>query len=141
MLETRARVISVQSDHAVVETFQQAGCGHCSTSGGCGSNTLSKLFCSSKPRSFLVSNPIAAVPGEEVIVALPEGALLRGVSVGYLLPLSGLLLGAWLGAGMSNEPRASDLIAAFCAVVGLAIGLLLGRRLARSNGRPYISRR
>lgn len=141
MLEAQARVISVKSNQALVETLQQSGCGHCSAAGGCGSGTLSKLSCFSKSRSFWVSNPVSAHPGEEVVVSVPEGAVLRGVVVGYLLPLFGLMLGAGVGSSWLSPSGNADLIAVLGAMSGLMMGFLLARRLTRQNPQPYISRR
>ncbi|MCR4298460.1 MAG: SoxR reducing system RseC family protein, partial [Gallionella sp.] len=92
MLETRAIVVQVDGQYAFVQANQGNGCGQCSGK-GCGTGKLSQLFCS-KPRQFQVDNPVNAGVGDEVIVSVAEGAVLRGIGLVYLLPLLLLLTGA-----------------------------------------------
>ncbi len=127
MLEMHAIVIRVQGTDASVQPLSTGGCGNCDSEGGCGSGTLSKLFCSSKPRHFTVRNEAQAKVGDEVQVSLPDGVLLRGVVKMYVLPLILLLLGGFSGVSLANEAAARDAY----AIAGASIGLLLGLVLAR----------
>ncbi len=133
MLETRAVV--VQSDMFTAEVVGSGGSGCSACDGkGCGSKKLTQLFCS-KPRQFKVDNRIHAGVGDEVIICVPDGAVLRGVGVAYLLPLVFLFSGAAL-AGKS------DAYAAVGALSGLSLGFVLARWLSARNSRqqPYIAR-
>lgn len=133
MLETRA--IVVQSDRFTAEVVGSGGSGCSACDGkGCGSKKLTQLFCS-KPRQFKVDNCIHAEVGDEVVVCVPDGSVLRGVGLVYLLPLVFLFSGATL-AGKS------DADAALGAFSGLAIGFALARWLSLRGGRkqPYIAR-
>ena len=56
MMEMRAIVIQLHGDEASVKPMGTGGCGHCDSEGGCGSGTLTKLFCSNKARNFKVRN-------------------------------------------------------------------------------------
>lgn len=133
MLESRAVV--VQSDAFTAEVVGSGGSGCSACDGkGCGSKKLTQLFCS-RPRQFKVDNRIHASVGDEVIICVPDGAVLRGVGLVYLLPLVFLFSGAAL-AGKS------DAYAAVGALSGLVIGFALARWLSVRSRRqqPYIAR-
>ncbi len=127
MLEMRAIVVQVDGEDASVEPLDAGGCGHCNSEGGCGSGTLTKMFCSNKPRQFRVRNEVRAKIGDEVQVSVPDGVLLRGAVKMYVLPLSLLLAGGIAGAEFADTTVSRDAH----AVAGAAIGLLLGFILAR----------
>lgn len=140
MLETRATVVQVGDGQAYVRA-SQGGCGQCQGK-GCGTAKLAGLFCSS-PRQFLADNPISAVVGDEVIVAVEEGTIMRGVALVYLVPLALLIAGALLGVSMAGQDGQQDIHAAAGALAGLVGGFLLVRRLSGpgASGRPRIARR
>lgn len=145
MLETRAIVVRTDARQAWVEARHDvAGCATCQGK-GCGSSKLSQMFCSNKERLFRVVNPIAAQAGEEVVVAVAEGAVLHGVAMVYLLPLTGLLLGGMLGASLAQQLVQRDGYAALGAGTGLLLGFfssqILSRRRSKSGGQAYIARR
>ncbi len=127
MLEMRAIVMQLDGEDALVQPLSSGGCGHCSSEGGCGSGTLTKLFCSNKPRHFKVCNDAGAGVGDEVQVSIPDGALLRGAVKMYLLPLVLLLAGGIGGVGLAGDTALRD----GYAVAGAALGLLLGFIFAR----------
>lgn len=142
MLETRAIVVQVDGKHALVQANQGNGCGQCGGK-GCGTGKLSQLFCS-KPRQFQVDNPVNAGVGDEVIVSVAEGAVLRGIGLVYLLPLLLLLTGATLGSLLAAQPEQRDIYAAIGALSGLAAGFIFAKwtssRWPRRQNLPYIAR-
>lgn len=127
MLEIRAVVIQVHGDGALVQPLDGGGCGHCSSEGGCGSGTLSKTFCSDKPRSFEVRNEVRAKVGDEIQISLPDGVLLRGAVKMYVLPLILLLAGAFSGVYLAGDAALRDA----CAVAGAVVGLVSGFAMAK----------
>ncbi len=130
MLETRAMIVKLQGPNALVEAVGGGGCGNCDSEKGCGSNKLSKAFCS-KPRQFIVRNDAEAAVGEEVQVSVQNGALLRGALLMYVVPLVSLLSGAMLGAHWAGVDFNRDFCAALGAMTGLVIGFLLAKNFAR----------
>jgi sigma-E factor negative regulatory protein RseC len=114
------------------------GCGHCNNEGGCGSGTLTKLFCSSKPRHFRVRNEVCAKVGDEVQVSVPDGVLLRGAMKLYVLPLILLLAGGIAGGGLADEPSSRDAYAVVGAIGGLLLGFVLVR-LSPGSGQAVAS--
>jgi sigma-E factor negative regulatory protein RseC len=127
MLEMRAIVIQVNGEEASVQPLSTGGCGHCDSEGGCGSGTLTKLFCSNKPRQFKVSNEAGASVGDEVQVSIPDGVLLRGAMKMYVLPLILLLAGGVAGVGLAGEVSSHDAYAVAGAVIGLLLGFVLAK--------------
>ncbi len=146
MLETRAVVIQVEGREAVVEASHGGGCGQCSGDKGCGSGKLSQLFCSSQPRRFRVLNSISARPGDEVVITVADGAVLRGATVLYLLPLATLLAGGGAGSFLAPDAASRDVYGALGALLGIVAGFGCARFLARrqagaGQGQPCIARR
>jgi sigma-E factor negative regulatory protein RseC len=143
MLETRATIVQVEGQYALVQASQANGCEQCSGK-GCGAGKLSRLFCS-KPRLFQVDNPINAGVGDEVVISVAEGAILRGIGLVYLLPLLLLVMGAMLGnAWVGQSSGQQDGYAIAGALSGLAAGFiavrLISLRQARNRSQPYIAR-
>ena len=127
MLEMHAIVIRVEGNEALVQPLSTGGCGHCDSEGGCGSGTLSKLFCSNKPRHFKVNNKAQAKVGDEVQISIPDGMLLRGAMKMYVLPLALLLLGGITGVGLAGDSSGRDAYAVAGAVIGLLLGFVLAQ--------------
>ncbi len=143
MLETRAIIVQVEGQYALVQASQANGCEQCKGK-GCGAGKLSQLFCS-KPRQFQADNPINAGVGDEVVVSVAEGAILRGIGLVYLLPLLLLVMGAMLGSAWAGQsPEQHDGYAAAGALLGLAAGFIavkwISLRQAKNHIQPCIAR-
>lgn len=138
MLETHAIVIQIQGEEAMVQPLSTGGCGHCDSEGGCGSGTLSKMFCSNNPRHFKVRNDVRAKVGDEVRVSLPDGALLRGAMKMYVLPLLLLLVGGIAGGVLADNAALHDAYSVAGAVAGLLLGFILAK-LSPASGQPVAS--
>lgn len=124
----RATVRELDGHFALVEV--EHGCGRCHENGGCGGQHLTQMFCSG-PKRFRVDNRLGAVPGEQVRVAVEEGALRTSANLAYGLPIFGLIGGAVLGQTLGG-----DLAAIGGAVVGLlGMFVLVKQRIAR---RPHL---
>lgn len=144
MLETRATIVQIHDGRAMVNANQVSGCEQCNGQ-GCGSSKVAQLFCS-KPRYFEVDNPIAAQPGDEVIVSVADGAVLRGIGLAYLLPIISMVIGAGLASYLSDATTENgDLYVAGGCVMGLVIGFWMSQkfalRLSRAQNRPFVARR
>ncbi len=142
MLETRAIIVHVQGNEALVEAKGGGGCGHCDSEKGCGSGKLSQIFCS-QPRQFKVHNEANASVGDEVQITLPDGVLLRSSIIMYVIPLSLLLSGGMLGAHWASDTASRDGYAAIGSLLGLVGGFVLARwiskrQLVAAVARPII---
>ena len=107
-----------------VETLRQTACQRCSASKGCGHALIDGQRAGSRARvRALCDQPLSL--HDEVVLGIPEGLLLRGAMMVYLVPLLTLLAGALLGevllAGLPVEG------AALGGVAGLLCGFLLNR--------------
>ena len=99
MIEEQVVISSITPEGAWVEGMQQSACGSCSAKAGCGQHTMSQLGRKVSlwlPLSDLndeaIQEPFRI--GQQIVVGLPEGAILRStVAVSYThLPLPTLLL-------------------------------------------------
>lgn len=143
MIETRAIVIRLEGDEALVESAQGGGCGHCDSENGCGSGKLSQLF-STRPRRFRVRNDAHAEVGSEVLVTLTEGVLLRSALLMYVLPLVLLFAGAAMAGQWAKDAGSADGYAVMGGLLGLVVGFALAKWISlRQRGlavaQPFIA--
>ena len=147
MIETEGTVVAVEAGRAWVETNRRSACGHCESSGACGTALLGNTF-GNRPTRIEVDNRIGARTGDRVILGLPERGMLIGSFLLYLFPLAGLFAGALLGqyAGLllaagSVEPWAvsGGLLGLMTALGLLRILVVPGRESSRF--RPVMVRR
>lgn len=138
MNEMRAIVVGLHGSEAEIAPVGGNGCGHCANGNGCGSGKLSQLFCTSKQRTFTVSNAIRAQVGDEVNVGLPDGVLLRNSILMYVLPLTFMLGASLLVSGIFQG--ASDAAALLGAMAGLLAGFLVVRQLTKRSGMQVVVR-
>ena len=134
MIETPARITRLDNGTAWVASDAPPSCGACGGK-GCGSSLFARVWHPSEPE-YRVDNPIGAGIGEQVVVGVPDGALLRATLASYVAPVLLLLLGAMLGNSLSGEPGA--VIGGLCGL-GLAAGWLRLRRA--DHALPVILRR
>ena len=121
MIETQAKVVRIDGDVAYVEAQTPSGCGSCGSGKDCGTALLSQIFGGSK-RELKVLNAVGARAGENVVVGLEEGALLKGSLTMYLLPLVLLFIGAIGGVSLAPGAALRDLY----SIMGGGIGLVAG---------------
>jgi sigma-E factor negative regulatory protein RseC len=140
MIEESATVVQVKDGYTIVTTRQRAACGSCHSAGSCSTTVLSGLF-KRRQNQLRVLNPIAAQPGEQVIIGLQEQALLKVSISAYLLPLACMLLLAIVVQQVSDRFMLSlgELPAIVGGLLGLIIGLFLFKRLSvrRSSDSNY----
>lgn len=143
MIEQPGRVVRVEGDSAWVETERRSSCGDCSARAGCGHALIGETF-GRRFNQVRVQNETGVRQGDCVVLGLREDALLKSSFAVYLIPLSGLLLGA-LG-GTVLVPGGGDLMALAGGGAGFVAGLWwvrgFGGRAARiAKYRPVILRR
>lgn len=127
MIET-GRVVALEADGLWVETIRRSTCGACSVQKGCGHGLINRM--SDGKRGY-----IRVLPGDQdigkyklddnVLISIPEEVVLRGSFVAYLVPLAGMLAGAFLASGWL--PAYGDLSASLGAIGGLILGFSLVR--------------
>lgn len=121
MIETQAKVVRTDGDVAYVEARNSSGCGSCGSGTECGTALLSQIFGGSR-REFRVLNAVGARTGENVVIGLEDGALLKGSMAMYLLPLALLFAGAISGVSLAPDAGLRDLYSIFGGGAGLVAG-------------------
>ena len=134
MLLRNGTVVELRGNRARVEFEGLAACGGCQTGQGCGIGPLLTLFRPASRRFFWLDLPAeherGMKIGDAVRISLPARDLLRGTGLAYALPLGATLAFAWLAVALfpqSGDPG---------AVAGALTGLMIGRILLASAGRP-----
>ena len=127
MIEEQVIVTSITAKGAWVEGIKQSACGSCSAKVGCGQHTMSQL--GRKVSLWLAFEATAHNQwqrnlqlGQQIVVGLPEGAILKSTLVLYGVPLFTLVLGAVLGNFFRGEAG---------AIITSMLFMLLGFKLAR----------
>lgn len=141
MIEETASVIDTRDGLALLETQRKSACQSCSVQSGCGTSTLAKVV-GRRSSQIVVDNTLGVKPGEQVVVAIEESALVQGSFLVYLLPLV-IMLAAGVFAERVFE---SELITIISALAGLFISVFLVRIILYLSGlkkslRPYLVRR
>ncbi|HHC74137.1 MAG TPA: hypothetical protein ENK78_03585 [Thiothrix sp.] len=145
MIEQTAIIVSVSKGYAWVKSSGQQ-CGQCSQQKQCGSQTIFSLFKKAEPPLQKVLNPVYAKPGDEVIVGLHSGDLLKTTVLAYLLPLINLIIFSLSGHALFNLLNLNtDLGALLFALFGLFIGLqasqvFINRFAKKQHFQPVILR-
>jgi sigma-E factor negative regulatory protein RseC len=128
VIEEQARVAETGDGYAWVEIQRRSACGSCQVNTHCGTAALAKFWSGRSVRTRALSK-LPLQPGDEVIVGLADGVLLRGALLAYLLPLALLLAGALLGkaafAGAGEE------LVILSGALGLGLGFLAVRVMSR----------
>ena len=130
MIEEQVVITSMTPEGAWVEGIQQSACGSCSAKAGCGQHTMSQLG-----RKVTLWLPLNNLPdtlqlsvGEQVVVGLPEGAILRSTVVLYGVPLIALVLGAIIGNATLGE-----LGSIIVSVLSMLVGFKLAQHWSLQN--------
>lgn len=133
MIEEQGRVVAVQDGSVWVETVRTTACDSCSANKGCGHAVLDRQQAGARARiEVLLDGRVTPSLGDHVVIGIPEGALMRGALMVYLLPLVALFLGALAGAG--QQLAGVDLSLAG-GLLGLLVGFLGNRWYSVRNAR------
>jgi len=138
MIEMQARVITIEPGAALVEPMSGASCSSCASSsggsstGGCGADKIGQLF-TIKTKQYRVIDPIGSSVGDEVIIGIADGAVLRGSAAVYALPLLLIFIGATLAAYIAPSQN-QDLASIMGAAAGFLLGALWLFRFSRKAG-------
>lgn len=124
MIEETGRVVAVEASAVWVETVRRSTCQSCSARHGCGHSLMERDRAGARARVRALCDGHQPQVGDQVVVGVPEGALMHGAVMVYLLPMVLLFAGALVGALISG---AEQTLAAPFGVAGLVIGFLFNR--------------
>lgn len=132
MIEERAKVVTVDDGQVTVVSEVKSSCKGCSQLDNCGSGQIAQALPHAKLKLTLNYNAEhigkSLVPGDSVILALPEKHVLASAGQVYLLPLFGLILFSAFGQWLFKQQLLSHELLAL--VIGI-LGAYAGFRLAR----------
>jgi sigma-E factor negative regulatory protein RseC len=125
VIEEQARVVLLNEEGVWVETQRRSACGSCAVNKGCGTASLAKVL-GNKRSQVRALNPKGTVVkvGDEVVIGIDEGALVRGSLAIYSAPLLSLFMFGLLGQVVAVQLLIENVEAMTIAFSGL--GLLLG---------------
>jgi sigma-E factor negative regulatory protein RseC len=134
VIEESGVVVSVAEGSAKVRSRRRDACGGCAVNGACGTSLLAR-FLGRKPMLLEAHNPIGAEEGEEVIVGMPEGALLEASFVAYLTPLLAMICGGIAGGYVAElaAPAHAEGLSVLGGIGALAAALVWVGRFSRSR--------
>ena len=137
MLTESARVTRREGNRVELELQRGSACGDCELSQGCGTGALGRLL-GRRSRPLILETDRDCGPGDEVVLALPESALVRASLLLYGLPLLGLVLGGWLAMLLVLPEWLVVAIAGAGLFAGFKIASLGTRKLEQQGQAPYI---
>ena len=119
MAQEKGLVTSITKDGwAQVETDRNDACSHCSSchvSFGCNSELTIKAI-----------NRAGAGVGDLVSIHLSSGTIMKSAAILYLIPVAGLISGAFLGEGLSTRLTISETSAiALLSLTGFILGFII----------------
>jgi sigma-E factor negative regulatory protein RseC len=123
VIEETGRVVAVEPGAVWVETVRYTACQSCSASKGCGHALLDSQRAGSRARIRALCDTTLRVD-DQVVLGIPEGLLMRGALLVYLLPLLLMLIGALIGQMFTSAALDT---AALGGIVGLGGGFLVNR--------------
>jgi sigma-E factor negative regulatory protein RseC len=128
MIEQKATVISRDGDTVWVEAERQSTCSQCEARKGCGTGLLAKHVGQRFSRIAVHSDTDLKI-GQQVMVAIPEHALLSGAVMMYLLPLIFL----FVAAALTRMSGAGELAQILAGLLGLTAGFYWVKRRVRNS--------
>lgn len=136
MITETARVVAVEGEFAWVETQRRTACGNCAVRKGCGSGVLARAV-GNRLTHLRVLNVIGAGVGDEVVIGIEDGALVRLSFAVYTMPLVLMIAAALAGEMLVGALHGSNVEGAtvISGLGGLLGGLAWLRRYSRSVSR------
>lgn len=123
MIEQQATVISRDGRLVWVEAERQSTCGQCQARKGCGTGLLARHVGRRFSR-LAVNTDLDLKVGQQVMVSIPEQALLNGALLMYLVPL----LVLFSAAAVTRMIGAGELAQITAGLLGLCAGFFWVKR-------------
>ncbi|MEQ6885864.1 SoxR reducing system RseC family protein [Salicola sp. Rm-C-2C1-2] len=131
--ERQGEVVQCLGQRAKVQVMPAAGCARCAAGEGCGQGLLGAMRKASGPESFWVTVPghETLVPGSRVVLRVAPADLVAGAAMVYLVPLLGLILGAFLVEVAVGGSQGATTAAGIAGLVGGLLSVRHGLRHCR----------
>ncbi|MSQ99705.1 MAG: hypothetical protein EXR85_10500 [Xanthomonadales bacterium] len=133
MLEQQGKILEQVDGLATIRLGPVAGCPACAAGKGCGAGILGRLLARDAVLVQL-ENPTRAMPGDVVIVGIPERMFLSLVLRLYLKPLlmglAGAVFGNYFATRMTNQAGIIDGFSLLLGFVAAGLGVAWSRSSA-----------
>lgn len=123
-MNTLGFILETHGTRAKVSTSRTGACGHCADRSACGVDTSG----TSRAEVVTAENPLGAQPGDLVELQLATSTAMLLTALIWLLPLSGLVGGGALGAGLHDLVRLDEDIAVLVGALGGLLIAVVGLR-------------
>lgn len=128
MNESPAVVRALDGDFAVVEVAAvSSACGRCQERDGCATSVLDF---GASPRRYSIRNTVGARAGDEVLVTVADGGVLKAALLSYLMPVAAALVGGAAGSTLWGGDLASAIGVGGGLVAGFVLLRFWNRRIA-----------
>jgi len=117
MIEQSATVVKVDDNRVWLEAERQSTCSGCKVKQGCGTGMLANHV-GKRFSNIAVIKTTNVEVGQQVYLAIPEGTLLQGAFMMYILPL--VLM--FLSTAVAQALHFNEAIEIFAGLSGLIIG-------------------
>lgn len=125
MLEESGTVLEADMDWLWVETAPRSACSRCGA-GSCSTSVIARLFGTRRNR-FWLRNSLQAVPGDRVVIGIPDRALVAASVQAYLVPVLTMVA----SVAVADRLGVSEPFQVLVALAGLVGGLVLTGRMVR----------
>ena len=126
MIEEQGRVVAANEREVWVQTLRQSACNACAAQKACGQKLLNSMS-SGRAQQLKVENRLSVSVGDEVVVGIPESALLKASLVLYLVPLLAMIAAA---LGVRELVSSADGWVMLGGFSGLGAGFWLARQFS-----------
>lgn len=138
MIEENAVVAKIEHNQVWVESKPKQGCSGCLQKSSCSTSVIDKFI---KKRSIAVDCDIELKTGDEVVIGISEGILIKASLLLYMLPLLVMVLcGAVAEVFLPSGYEYADLIIAGTAISALLLTLWAISKLQQSFFYTFFSR-
>ncbi|SEK81716.1 positive regulator of sigma(E), RseC/MucC [Atopomonas hussainii] len=129
MIEEQGRVVALEAGAVWVQTIRQSTCQSCSAKAGCGQGLMQRLGVGQRHGYVRCLTDDASLQvDDDVVIGVPEDAVVKSSMLVYLLPLLALLAGAVAGEAWGE--LASVLLAGLAFAIALLVVRWYDRRHA-----------
>jgi len=125
MIEELAVVVKTENHQVWVESRQSGACAGCGQKASCSALAIGNVI---GKKAVAADSRISLRVGDEVIVAVDEGLVLKASLLLYLLPLLAMFMGAGMAEWLLADAAHAELWTAGSALSGLLLSMWLINR-------------
>lgn len=140
MVEESAHVVKVEGEVVWVQAIQQSACGSCQAQKGCGHSLLAKVG-QKKIDLPVARNGIDVAENDQVIIGVPEQAILRSSLLMYGIPLGAMILIALFATLLGASEGLTILLSFISLILGFVGVSVFAKSLNFALWHPRLMRK